>query len=157
MSPQELRIAGGVEALVATRVDPRELERAQEVFDLLAPRTFNLDLAGLSTGSLVARALYRQRRRRVSDAQVRLADLLALARTKPKTSRSSIAGAARNIAVYTSSEQLARRGRFYCDDDNAAFDVEHYALDLTFDPERSWVSGRAAVRDAHARRGWPAR
>ena len=49
MSPQEMETRAEAKTLVETRVDPRRLERAQEVFDLLAPRTFNLDLTGLST------------------------------------------------------------------------------------------------------------
>jgi hypothetical protein len=40
----------------------------------------------------------------------------------------------------------ARRKRSYSDDDGAVFDIDHQRLDLTFDPARLWVSGRASVQ-----------
>ena len=40
-----------------------------------------------------------------------------------------------------------QRGRFYSEDDDESYDVEHYTLDVTFDPARSWISGaRVAAR-----------
>ena len=145
MSPQELETRAEAKTLVETKVDPRRLERAQEVFDLLAPRTFNLDLAGLSTdrwslepspGNIVVE--FRSRRFGWLT--------YSLAPNEPEDISVFDRARGRNIAVYTSNELLSRRGRFYSDDANTAFDVEHYALELAFDPERLWLNGRAAVR-----------
>ena len=144
VSPLELQSRADSQALVPAKVDPRALERASAIFEMMSPRTFNLDLAGLtadrwslepSIGNLVVE--FRTRRfgwltyaLSANEAE----DVTVFDRAR-----------ARNIAVYTSADRLARRGRFYSEDANAAYDVEHYALDLTFDPERLWLSGRAAV------------
>ena len=52
----------------------------------------------------------------------------------------------RNIALYASKEKLAARGRFYNEDDLAAFDVLDYDIDLTALPDRQWIDGRTKMR-----------
>jgi hypothetical protein len=52
----------------------------------------------------------------------------------------------KNIAVYTSADRLAARGRFYRGEDLAEFDVRDYDIDLAFDPERRWFEGRARIK-----------
>lgn len=47
----------------------------------------------------------------------------------------------RNISVYASPDRLASRGRYYSEDETAAYDV-----DVRFDPEREWISGKGSVR-----------
>jgi hypothetical protein len=145
MSPQELESRAESKTLVETRVDPRQLERAQAVFDLLAPRTFNLDLTGLSADRW---SLEPSPGNIVVEFQSRRFGWLTYSLAPNEAEDISVfdRGRGRNIAVYSSNEQLSRRGRFYSDDANAAFDVEHYAIDLAFNPDRSWLSGRAAVR-----------
>jgi hypothetical protein len=145
MSPVEFQSRTGSDTLVETRVDPGQLRRAQEIFDLLSPRTFNLDLPGLTTerwsleptlGSIVV------------EFRARRFGWLTYALSPNDNEDISVFDRARgrNISVYASAAKLAQRGRFYSDDDSAAYDVEHYGLDLTFDPERSWISGRATLR-----------
>ena len=71
----------------------------------------------------------------------------------------------RNIAVYASKEKLASRGRFYNEDDLAAYDVLDYDIDVDVAPERQWLDGRTqlTLQDARADRrissrcGWPTR
>jgi hypothetical protein len=51
-----------------------------------------------------------------------------------------------NISIYASSEKIAARGRYYDEDAGAAYDVLNYGLDVTFDPFRTWISGRGQLR-----------
>ena len=52
----------------------------------------------------------------------------------------------RNIAVYASAAKLASRGRFYDEDALAAYDVLHYDIDLTVQPDRLWLDGTVTMR-----------
>ncbi|HKT80482.1 MAG TPA: M1 family aminopeptidase [Vicinamibacterales bacterium] len=52
----------------------------------------------------------------------------------------------KNISVYSSEATLARRGRFFNEDDFAEFDVRDYDLDIDFDPQRHWIDGIAKIR-----------
>ncbi len=50
----------------------------------------------------------------------------------------------KNISVYTSQVNLAARGsRRYDDEKQADYRVEHYNVDVSFDPSRLWFEGRA--------------
>ena len=52
----------------------------------------------------------------------------------------------RNISVYASAEHLKANGRFFDEDRRADYDITHYGLDVSFDPERRSLDGRALVR-----------
>jgi len=52
----------------------------------------------------------------------------------------------KNLSVYASPAKIATRGRFYNEDDDRAYDIEHYELNVRFDPERVMVSGTATIR-----------
>ena len=52
----------------------------------------------------------------------------------------------RNISVYASVDHLKTNGRFFDEDRGADYDITHYALDVSFDPERRGLDGRALVR-----------
>ena len=54
--------------------------------------------------------------------------------------------AQKTIALYPSASRLAARGRVYREDETAEFDVLHHDLDLSFDPARRWIEGRADMR-----------
>lgn len=49
----------------------------------------------------------------------------------------------RQISLYTSSDRLANG--FKPETDDASYEVRHTALDLSFDPDRRWLSGRASI------------
>jgi hypothetical protein len=133
------------DSLSPASVDPDAMRRAQTIFSELSTRTYNLDLGDLTTeswslepspGSVVVE--FRSGRR----------NWLTYARSPSEPEDISFfeRARARNISVYASGEKLASRGRYYSDDDNAAYDVERYGIDLTFDPERSFISGRGSLR-----------
>jgi Peptidase family M1 domain len=146
VSPGEFTSRLSEHSLVASpRVDVNEVSHAQALFDEFAPKTYNLDLGDLSddrwsiepgTGAIVVEFKSRHHgwltyTRSPSDAE----DVAVFDRTNHH-----------NLSVYPSAEKLAERGRFYSEDDGVAYQVEHYALDVTFNPDQSWVSGRASMR-----------
>jgi hypothetical protein len=53
----------------------------------------------------------------------------------------------RNIAVYASTHRLKTRGsREFSEDDEADYDVSHYSISATIDPDRQTIEGRAEMR-----------
>ena len=126
------------------RVDQDELRRAELIFADLAPRSYNLDLRELTSerwflepsyGNFVAE--FRSTRhgwltyvRSPNDPD----DISLFDRTRN-----------RNISIYASPEKLKTRGRFYTEDTDVAYDVERYSIDLTFDPQRAFISGRGTL------------
>ena len=132
-------------SLAPVPVDRREFLRAVEIFTEMAPRTFNLDLEDLTPerwsieptfGSLVV------------EARTRRHGWLTYART-PNDAEDVVffdRAGARNLSVYSSKAARERRGsRFYSEDERTTFDVQRHDLDLTFDPDRERLSGRATL------------
>lgn len=132
-------------SLVPASVNPGDLSKAEEVFDQYAPLTYNLDVRALTPerwsieptfGSLVlefgtSRHGWLTYTRSPADQE----DITLFDR-----------GGGHNICQYSSAARIASRGRAYSDDDGAAYDVEHYALDLAFDPARLSINGRGSLR-----------
>ena len=94
----------------ARPVDPRDFQRADEVFREESTKSFGLDLGDLSRDAWSLLPAPRRLPRRGPHAPLRHAHLRAVARPSPRTSRSSIARQRRNIALYASEDKLARRG-----------------------------------------------
>jgi hypothetical protein len=143
--PVEFLLRLKSDSLQPVDVDPESLRRAEAVFAELSTRTYNLDLRDLtsdawslepSPGSIVVE--FRSGRR----------NWLTYSRSPGENEDISFFERARtrNISVYASGEKLSRRGRYYSEDDNAAYDIERYDIDLAFDPARSFVSGRGSLR-----------
>lgn len=145
LSPAEFLSRVGARSLVPETVDPDELSHAESIFDQFAPKTYTLDLGDLSSdrwslepglGSVVVEFKSRHHgwltyTRSPSDAE----DIAFFDRTHHH-----------NLSVYASAAKLAARGPFYSENDGLTYEVEHYGLDVMFDPERSWVSGHGSVR-----------
>ena len=132
-------------SLTETAVDPSLFRRADAVFREFVVKTFSLDLSDLSrdTWSLPPTP----------------GDLLAEIRTRrfQTLTYSKSAGdpedislfdrrRRRNISVYSSAGRLAAGAARFDEDSRAAFDVSHYDLDVSFDPARQWIDGRALMR-----------
>jgi hypothetical protein len=145
LNPAEFEARVSEHGLIPRKDPPADFGRAQAIFADLAPKTFNLDLGDLtddhwsiepSLGSLVI--------------EFRTGRYSWLTYTRAPSEPEDISlfdrAHGRNISSYASAEKLDQRGRFYSEDDEAAYDVERYGLDLTFDPSRLWISGRGSLR-----------
>jgi len=131
-------------SMIPGRVDQNEFKRADEIFADIAPRTYNLDLRELTPdrwsleptyGNLLVE--FRSTRHgwlTYVNSPNDPDDISLFDRTRN-----------RNISIYASPEKLKARGRFYTEDADVAYDIERITLDLTFDPTRAWVSGRASL------------
>jgi hypothetical protein len=143
----DLSLHANPDELVAVPVDPRELRRADEIFRVESGRSYALELGDLTaeTWSLAPGA---------GDfvAEVRTArfDTLTYVRSRNEPEDISLFNRrrGRNIAVYASLEKLVTRGRFYNEDESAAYDVLEYDIDVTAlpTPDRQWLEGRARLR-----------
>src|SRR5688572_15627704 len=122
----------------ARDVDPRDLRRAEAVFQENLPRSFGIELADLSRdrwsvipkfGDLVAEMDadrgHLTYMKSVNDAE----DIRFFDRTRSRT-----------ISIYASKEKLATRGAFFNEDDSVDFDIV-----ASLDPRREWIEGKATL------------
>jgi hypothetical protein len=138
------RVAG---ALVEEPLAPSALKRAQAVFDEEIGKSFGIELGDLS----------RERWSLVPP----IGDFLAEIRTRTKHGTLTYVRSGneaedislfqrarrRNIAIYPSTHRLKMRGsRFFSEDDEADYDVKHYAITTTIDPDRQTIEGRTEMR-----------
>lgn len=145
LSPQEFDARIAASQLTPMPVNPGDVARARQLFNDYARRSYTLNLGDLTSDrwSLLPPA----------------GDVLAELRTRRHGNLTYVRSGddaedvslfdrqrGRNISVYASPERLATRGQFYSEDDATSYDVEHYAIDVKFDPERDWVSGRGSLR-----------
>ncbi len=131
--------------LVARPVDPRGLRRAEEIFREESAKSFVLELGDMSRE---AWSLLPAAGDFLAETRTRRFDTLTYARSRSEAEDISLFDRRRqrNISVYPSVEKLASRGRFYHEDDLAPYDVLDYDLDLSVQPERLWLEGRARMR-----------
>ena len=144
MNPAEFVKRVSAQSLTAMPVDPAEAARAQALFDDKMPRTYNIDLRSLTSERW---SLEPPADSLIAEFRTSRNGWLTYARSPAEPEDVSLFDRdnQRNIALYASAERLKQRGRFYSEDDGATFDVEHYRLDLSFDPMKSWVSGHASL------------
>jgi hypothetical protein len=145
LNPAEFARRISEQSLRPTPVRPQDLARAQELFAVQSTRTYNLDLRDLSRERWSLEPAYGSI---VVEFRTRGRGWLTYARSPNDAEDISLFDRAlrRNVSVYASAERLAQRGPADSDDDRAPYTAEHYALDVRFDPVRSWVAGRATVQ-----------
>ena len=133
INPAMLDSRVSMATLVETTVDDDDLERAQELFDEMAPRTFAIELDNLSdrawwitpnVGDLVAEL----RTRRYGDLTY------SQAQNQPEDISLYERNPRRVISLYASASKRAVRGRFYSDQADARYDVLDYNIEASFEP-----------------------
>ena len=126
-------------------VDARDFKRADEVFRDEMPKSFGLDLGDLSRDSWSLLPTFGDF---LAEIRTKRFDTLTYARSATEAEDITLFDRRhrKNIALYPSVEKLARRGRFYNEDDLADYDILDYSLDVAYSPERLWLDGRARLR-----------
>jgi hypothetical protein len=146
LNPWDLRDRLTTGALTEAPVDARDLRRAETFFTEEIVKSFGLELSDLSREhwSLVPPQ---------GDflAEMRTSRFGTLTYTRSGGEPEDITlfdrKRRRNVAVYASTARLsARGGRFYSEDDERDYDVQHYGIQAHFDPKREWVEGRTELR-----------
>ena len=133
---------GSLRPMAAT---PRDINRARSIFNEWASRSYNVTLGDLSSerwtllpppgDALADMSTHHYGWLTYSRAGGQNEDVALFDRDNKK-----------NISIYASPAKLATRGRFYSEDNDRAYDVEHYELNVRFTPERSAISGTAVIR-----------
>ena len=131
--------------LVERSASEGDLRRAQAVFEEYVGKTLQIDLRDLSNerwwitpqaGDLIA--------------EIRTKHLGSLTYTRSGGDSEDISlferRRRRNISVYASPEKLARRGRFYSEDDLLDYDILAYDIDAAVSPERLSLEGNARIK-----------
>jgi len=138
--------------LVPTEVDASEAGKARAVFEEYSGLSYTLNLGDLTSDRW---SLLPPRGDVLAELHTKRYGTLTYLRSTNDPEDVSLFDRARgrNISVYASEEQLAARGRYYSEDDTAAYDVLHYDVDARFDPDREWINGRGSLRLRTKREG----
>jgi len=149
LSPDEFasRVTPG--ALAPRPVDPAHLRRATQVFESQLANSYLIDVNDLSAAQW---SLVPSDGDFVAEIATAKYGSLTYARSggDPEDVSFFDRRRRRNIAVYSSPETLARRGRFFSEDDQVDYDVTHYDIDVSYAPDRLWIDGTAKL-SIHAR------
>ena len=126
-------------------IDPGDVARARALFEELSVKSYTLSLGDLTTEKW---SLMPQAGNALVEVRTSRFGNLTYVRSKDDAEDVSLFDRARgrNISVFTSAERLAARGRYYSEDESAAYDVLHYEVDVRFDPEREWINGRGSLK-----------
>src|SRR5947207_8250484 len=126
-------------------VDPRELRRAQDIFRAESPKSFVLDLGDLSRD---AWSLLPGSGDFLAEIRTRRFDTLTYAKSASEAEDISLFDRHRhrNIAIYSSKQRMASRGRSYNEDELVDYDILDYNLQVNATPDRHFIEGRARVR-----------
>ena len=144
VNPGEFESRFAPESLKPRPVDAGRLRRATQIFDEYVPRSFQIDLNDLSTSDW---SLVPSLGDVVAEIVTSRFGTLTYARSGSEAEDVSLFDRRRhrNIAVYTSDDKLATRGRFFSEDERVEYDVTRYDIEASFAPERSWVEGTARL------------
>jgi hypothetical protein len=132
-------------SLAETTVDPILFRRADAVFREFVVKSFSLDLADLSRDTW---SLPPSPGDFLAEIRTRRFQTLTYSKSAGDPEDTSLFDRRRrrNISVYPSAARLAAGLSRFDEDARAGFEVSHYDLDVSFDPARQWIDGRALLR-----------
>ncbi len=127
----------------ARDVDPRDLRRAEAVFQENLAKSYGIELADLSRDKWSVIPRYGDLVAEMQVDRTHLTYMKSVA--EPEDIRFFDRTRSRTIAIYPSKEKLATRGPFFSEDDHTDFDILNYDIEASFDPRREWMDGRATL------------
>jgi len=141
MHPADVETRVDMSGLRPMPADPRQARRAQDVFSVEAPKSFNIDLRDLSrelwyilpqTGDFIA------------EIRTNKFGTLTYSRSGGNAEDVSLFERARKraISLYASPSTLALRGPTYNEDALRSYDVIDYSIDTVVYPERQFIEGK---------------
>jgi hypothetical protein len=130
-------------ALTPRLVDKRDFRRADLIFRDNVERSYGLDLNDLSREKWSLSPRFGDL---VTEIQTDKSHLTYMRSTAdPEDIRFFDRTHQRTIAMYPSKDKLAARGPYFNEDDQVNYDILHYDITATFDPQREWIDGDAHV------------
>jgi hypothetical protein len=144
LTPAEFAARVTESGLTPRPVDPSHARRAAQIFDTQIQRSFQIDLNDLSSSQWSLVPSYGDFVAEIATAKY---GGLTYARSSSEPEDISFFDRRRrrNIAVYTSADRLASRGRFFSEDERLDYDVTRYEVNAAFSPERLWLDGIAKL------------
>ncbi|MDO8836819.1 MAG: M1 family aminopeptidase, partial [Vicinamibacterales bacterium] len=126
-------------------VDGGALKRAESVFREDVGKSFSLDMGDLSRDSW---SLSPNSGDLLAEIRTRQFQTLTYAKSSGDPEDISVFDRRRrkNISVYSSRERVTDRGRFFDEDESAAYDITDYHVETRFEPERNHLEGRTRLR-----------
>jgi hypothetical protein len=140
----QTRIAEG--SLTPVEAKPDDIKNARALFNVWAGRSYNIALGDLSTDRW---SLLPSVGDALADFETGRRGWLSYARSGGQQEDVSLFNRLekKNISVYASPAKLATRGRFYSEETDRVYDVEHYDISTRFtNLERHTMSGTATIR-----------
>ena len=145
LHPSQYEQRVSVDRLTPAPSEAKELRRAQDIVARDSPKSFSLDLSGLSAepwhmlpqpGDVLAEVRTRRHGTLTySRSQSQAEDVTLFDRERQRT-----------IALYPSPERVAARGASYNEDDFRDYDVLDNDIEATISPQRAFLDGRARLR-----------
>jgi len=130
-------------ALTRRPVDNRDLKRADAIFQDNLNKSFGLDLGDLSREPWSVVPKYGDL---VTEIQTDKAHLTYMrSASDPEDIRFFDRTHKRTISIYASRQKLAVRGPVFSEDDQIDYDILHYDINASFDPQREWIDGNARM------------
>lgn len=145
INPADFESLVAASQIRAVAVDPKELRRAQEIFRDESTKSFIIDLGDLSRD---AWSLLPMPGDIVAELRTRKFDTLTYAKSASEPEDITLFDRRRkhNIALYASKDRVAKRGRFYNEDDLVDYSVLDYDVSVTAFPDRQFIEGFAILR-----------
>ena len=121
--------------------DPRQVKRAQDVFSVEAPKSFNIDLRDLSRETWY---ILPQTGDFLGEIRTNKFGTLTYSRSGGNAEDVTLFDRARKraISLYASPSTLAARGPTYNEDDLRSYDVIDYNIDTVLYPDRQFIEGK---------------
>ena len=130
--------------LMETAVEQDELRKAERIFREDSPKSYGLELGDLSRDMW---SVVPNPRDLVAEIHTRRFDILTYSRSS--SSREDVSLFHRNrrktIALYSSQAHSRNERHSAGGDEDVAFDVRHYDVDVSVTPDRRWIEGRARL------------
>ena len=140
----QARVADG--SLTPVEAKPDDIKNARALFNQWAHRSYNIALGDLSAERWSLLPAFGDA---LADLETERRGWLSYARSGGQPEDVSLFNRVekKNISIYASPAKLATRGRFYSEDTDRVYDVEHYDINTHFtNLERHTMSGIATIR-----------
>jgi len=144
LSPGDYESRTRTAALSGMPPDPRLLRRAQEVFAEQSPKSYNIDLREFSRDDWF---LVPQADDFLSEIDTRRFGVLTYSKSNAQAEDISLfhREKRKTIALYSSVNKIALRGRFFNDDFLRDYDVSDYNIEAAINPVRQSIQARARL------------